>query len=233
MPRILLVDDEINLTAALRRGLVSAGFEVDIAHDGQDALWRATVEEFDAIVLDVMLPVRSGPEVVSRLRAVGIGTPILMLTARTADAEQAEALDLGADDYLTKPVSMQVLTAHLRALLRRVGSDRDALLTVGDLVLDPGSHRVSRAGQPVQLSPREFSLLEYFMREPAVVHSRVDLIDEVWAGNSDGPSNVVEVYVGYLRRKIDVPFGVASLVTVRGFGYRLDAVDVGGSVMVT
>ena len=222
--RILVVDDEVNLATSLQRGLAAEGFSVDVAHDGEEALWAATEQAYDLVVLDLMLPKLNGYKVVERLRQRGVWTPILMLTAKDGEYDQADALDLGADDYLTKPFSFVVLVAHVRALLRRVVSERPSILEVGDLTLDPVTRVVARQGTVVPLTPREFGLLEYLMRHPGEVATKSELIDHVWDTNFDGPLNVVEVYVGYLRKKIDVPFNVQSLATVRGFGYRLDPV---------
>ncbi len=233
--RILVVDDEVNLATAIKRGLSAEGFSVDLAHDGEEAVWAATEQAYDVIVLDLMLPKLNGYKVVERLRQRGVWTPILMLTAKDGEYDQADALDLGADDYLTKPFSFVVLVAHIRALLRRIVSERPSVLEVGNLTLDPVTRGVSRDGDAIALTPREFALLEYFMRHPGQVATKSELIDHVWDTSFDGPLNVVEVYVGYLRRKIDVPFDVQSLTTVRGFGYRLDPVgtstsDVGSTI---
>ncbi|MGB7981328.1 MAG: response regulator transcription factor [Candidatus Nanopelagicales bacterium] len=224
--RILVVDDEVNLAASIQRGLIAEGFLVDVVHDGQEALWAATERAYDLVLLDLMLPSLSGYTVVERLRQRGVWTPILMLTAKDGEYDQADALDLGADDYLTKPFSFVVLVARIRALLRWIVVERPTVLEVGDLRLDPTTRSVTRAATPIALTPREFALLEYLMRHPGEVATKSELIDRVWDTNFDGPLNVVEVYVGYLRRKIDAPFEVASLVTVRGFGYRLDPVTV-------
>lgn len=222
--RILVVDDEVNLAKTLKQGLESEGFTVDIAHNGEDALWAATEQGYDLVVLDLMLPKLNGYKVVERLRHRGVWTPILMLTAKDGEYDQADALDLGADDYLTKPFSFVVLLARIRALLRRIVAERPTVLAVGDLTLDPVTCVVARRGNAVELTPREFALLEYLMRNPGKVVTKSELIDHVWDTNFDGPLNVVEVYVGYLRKKVDAPFDVQSIVTVRGFGYRLDAV---------
>jgi two-component system OmpR family response regulator len=234
--RVLVVDDEVRFAKSLRRGLIEGGFAVDLAHDGEEALWAATEQAYDIIVLDLMLPKLNGYRVIERLRARGVWTPILMLTAKDGDHEEADALDLGADDYLTKPFSFVVLLSHIRALLRRITSDRPSVLAVGDLTLDPVSFQVARAGQPIEVTPREFSLLEYFMRNPGKVISKGELLDHVWDAAFDGPLNVVQVYIGYLRKKIDVPFDIESLVTVRGFGYRLNpigGIESEAKVMVT
>ncbi len=222
--RLLVVDDEVNLADALQRGLTAEGFSVDVAHDGEQGLWDATEQAYDLVVLDLMLPKLSGYRVIQRLRDRGVWTPILMLTAKDGEYDQADALDLGADDYLTKPFSFVVLVAHIRALLRRVVAERPMVLEVGDLTLDPVTRDVARRSRPIALTPREFALLEHLMRRAGEVVTKSELIDHVWDINFDGPVNVVEVYIGYLRKKIDAPFGVRSLTTIRGFGYRLDAV---------
>lgn len=222
--RILVVDDEINLAESIRRGLAAEGHSVDVAHDGEDAVWAATEHTYDVIVLDLMLPKLSGYQVVERLRQQGVWTPILMLTAKDGEYDHADALDIGADDYLTKPFSFVVLVARIRALLRRVASHRPTILAVGNLALDPATHSVTKGGVPVSLTPREFALLEYLMRNPGRVLTKSELLDHVWDPNFEGPLNVVEVYIGYLRKKLDLPSQTQSIVTVRGFGYRLDTV---------
>ena len=188
---------------------------------GHDALWLASENPYDAVVLDIMLPDLDGFEVCRRLRAAGRWSPVLMLTARDAVADRVSGLDAGADDYLTKPFSFAELLARLRALLRRGATERPPFLAVGDLTLDPATRRVSRARTPVELTAKEFALLEYFMRHPGEVLSRTRLIEHVWDFAYDGDSNVVDVYVRYLREKVDRPFGSDSLETVRGAGYRL------------
>lgn len=228
--RVLVVDDEANLAAAIRRGLEAEGYSVEVAHDGEEALWAASENDYDAIVLDIMLPGLNGYRVVERLRGRQVWTPILMLTAKDGDYDQADALDLGADDYLTKPFSFVVLVARLRALLRRVAAERPSVIAAGDLTLDPATREVRRRGQIIDLTPREFTLLEYLIRNLDRAISKTELIEHVWDPHFDGPLNVVEVYIGYLRKKIDVPFGAQSLRTVRGFGYLLEA---NGSVMST
>ena len=224
--RVLVVDDEVNLATAIQRGLTAEGFSVDVVYDGEEAVWAATEQAYDILVLDLMLPKLNGYEVVERLRQRGVWTPILMLTAKDGEHDQADALDLGADDYLTKPFSFVVLVARIRALMRRIVTERPTTLTVGALTLDPVTRSVSREGVEVALTPREFALLEHLMRHPGEVVTKAELIDHVWDTNFDGPLNVVEVYIGYLRKKLDGPFGVQSIVTVRGFGYRLDAIGV-------
>jgi DNA-binding response OmpR family regulator len=220
--RILVVDDDRSLVRALKRGLEAEGFAVDVALDGTDGLWRATENSYDAIVLDVMLPGASGYTVCARLRAAGNWAPILMLTAKDGELDEAEALDTGADDFLTKPFSYVVLVARLRALLRRGGGERPVVLTAGDLRLDPASHRVWRGDSPVALTPRQFSLLEFLMRRPGEVLSKSEILGHVWDFAFDGDPNIVEVYVRQLRRRIDEPFGRRALETVRLVGYRLD-----------
>jgi DNA-binding response OmpR family regulator len=214
--RVLVVDDERGLVDALRRGLTAEGFAVDVAYDGAEGLRLATDRDFDAIVLDVMLPRRNGYDVVTDLRAAGITTPVLLLSAKDGEHDVADGLDVGADDYLTKPFSFVVLVARIRALLRRPPQVRPAVLVVGDLVLDPAARTVTRAGEPVELTARELALLEYLMRHADRVVGKVELRDHVWDGpGEDG--NVVEVYVGYLRRKL----GREAIATVRGAGYRV------------
>ena len=221
--RILVVDDEVRLTDGVRRGLEAEGFAVDVAHNGVDGLWRAREVSYDAIVLDLMMPGMSGWKVCEALRAEGNWTPVLMLTAKDGEWDQVDALDAGADDYVTKPFSYAVLVARLRALIRRGKVERPAILEAGDLKLDPGARRVWRAEAPLALTSREFSVLEYFMRHRGQVVSKRDLIAGVWDDDFDGDPNIVEVYVGHLRRKVDKPFGRESIETVRGAGYRLAA----------
>jgi len=214
--RVLVVDDERGLVDALRRGLTAEGFAVDVAYDGAQGLDLATDRDYDAIVLDVMLPRRNGYDVVTDLRAAGVTTPVLLLSAKDGEHDVADGLDVGADDYLTKPFSFVVLVARIRALLRRPPQVRPAVLVVGDLVLDPAARTVTRAGAPVELTARELALLEYLMRHADRVVGKVELRDHVWDGpGEDG--NVVEVYVGYLRRKL----GREAIATVRGAGYRV------------
>ncbi len=215
--RVLLVDDEERMVAALKRGLAAEGFAVDSAADGVKGLALAMMGDFDVVVLDVMLPGLSGYEVVRRLRAASNWVPVLMLSAKDGEHDQADALDDGADDYLTKPFSFVVLLARIRALLRRRVSARPAVLAAGDVTLDPATHEVRAAGEPVELTPREFVLLEYLMRNPDRVVGKTEIIDHVWDSAADVTPNAVEVYVGYLRRKI----GTDRLATVRGVGYRL------------
>ncbi len=221
--RILLVEDERTLAGALAKGLSADGFAVDVVYDGEEGLWRAVELDYDVIVLDIMLPRLSGYEVLKRLRRSQVWTPVLMLTAKDGEYDQADALDLGADDYLTKPFSYVVLLARLRALLRRGAPARPVVLAVDDLELDPAARSCRRAGVEVSLTAREFGLLEYLMRRQGEAVSKAEILEHVWDEHFDGDPNVVEVYIGYLRRKIDAPFGRHSIATVRGVGYRLDA----------
>jgi len=225
--RILVVEDEKRLARAIARGLEDRGFAVELAYDGATGLWMAREQDFDAIVLDIMLPALSGYEVCERLRAVGCWTPILMLTAKDGEFAEADGLDLGADDYLHKPFSYVVLVARLNALLRRGAPVRPAKLVVGDLVLDPGRRVVRRGEVPIELTRREYSLLEYLMRSAGQTRSKSEILDHVWGADFDREPNVVEVYVGYLRRKIDQPFGTATIDTVRGHGYLVRPDDDG------
>jgi len=221
--RLLIVEDEIRLASALQRGLTAEGFTADVAHTGPDGLHAASEMSYDAVLLDIMLPGLSGYRIIEQLRAAENWVPILMLTAKDGEYDEADALDLGADDYLTKPFSFVVLLARLRALLRRGVTPRPASLSAGDLVLDPSAHTVTRDGQTIELTPREFSLLEFLMRRKGEAVSKADILHHVWDAHYDGDANVVEVYAGYLRRKIDTPFGRHSVQTVRGAGYRLAA----------
>jgi DNA-binding response OmpR family regulator len=220
--RILIVEDDHVVAGAVRRGLEREGFAVDVAADGTEGLWRATETSYDAVVLDIMLPGLSGYEVCARMRAAENWSPVLMLTARDGDLDEARALDTGADDYLSKPFSYVVLLAQLRALLRRGQQERPAVLRAGDLRLDPATHRVRRGDTQVELTPRQFSLLEFLMRRRGDVLSKTEILEHVWDFAFDGDPNIVEVYVGQLRRRVDEPFGRSSLRTVRGVGYRLD-----------
>ena len=221
--RLLIVEDEVRLASALQRGLTAEGFTVDVAHTGPDGLHAASETSYDAVLLDIMLPGLSGYRIIEQLRAAENWVPILMLTAKDGEYDEADALDLGADDYLTKPFSFVVLLARLRALLRRGVIPRPASLSAGDLVLDPSAHTVTRDGRPIDLTPREFSLLEFLMRRKGEAVSKADILHHVWDAHYDRDANVVEVYAGYLRRKIDTPFGRHSVQTVRGAGYRLAA----------
>ncbi len=219
--RVLVVEDEPRLARALQRGLTAEGYAVDLAADGLTGLEAARHEGYDAVVLDIMLPGLSGYRIVRTLRAEQNWVPVLMLSAKDGEYDQADGLDSGADDYLTKPFSFVVLLAKLRALLRRGAPERPAVLSAGSLSLDPATRRVSREGQEIPLTTREFALLEYLMRHRDEVVTKTELLDHVWDAGADTDPNVVEVYVGYLRRKIDQPYDVRSLQTVRGAGYRL------------
>jgi len=219
--RVLVVEDEERMATLLERGLQAEGYAVDVAHDGIGALWLATENDYAAIVLDVMLPGEDGFSVCRQLRRKGRWTPIIMVTAVDATDQRVRGLDSGADDYLTKPFSFAELSARLRALIRRAASSGTPVLQVGDLVLDPARRAVTRGGQWVELTPKEFALLELFMRHPGEVLSRTVILEQVWDFAFDGVSNVVDQYVRYLRRKIDEPFGRHDLETVRGAGYRL------------
>jgi two-component system, OmpR family, response regulator len=214
--RLLVVEDEAKMAALLRRGLESEGYAVDVAATGTDAVWFATENNYDGIVLDVMIPAPDGYEVCRRLRTGKRWAPILLLTARDTVADRVSGLDAGADDYLTKPFSFAELFARLRSLTRRSVRERPTVLEVGDLWLDPATHSVRRSGASIELSPKEFALLEIFMRNPGQVLSRSVLLEHAWDFAYDGTSNVVDVYVRYLREKVDRPFGRASIETVPG-----------------
>jgi len=219
--RVLLVEDEPRLAEMVRVGLVSEGFVVEVGADGAEGLWRGTEGEFDVIVLDIMLPRLNGYDVLRTLRERDVWTPVLMLTAKDGEYDQADAFDLGADDYLTKPFSFVVLTARLRALQRRGAPERPTVLTAGDLSLDPARRRVSRGDTVLTLTPREYGVLEFLLRNKGTVLSKAQILAAVWDAHYDGDDNIVEVYIGYLRRKIDTPFGRQAIETVRGMGYRL------------
>ena len=219
--RVLIVEDELKMASLVRRGLTEEGHAADIASTGDDALWMAEAHPYDAIVLDVMLPGRNGFETCRALRKAGVWVPVLMLTARDAVDDRVAGLDAGADDYLTKPFSFAELLARLRALVRRGSVERPTVVVVGDLRLDPASRKVWRGEQEIQLSPKEFALLEAFMRRPGQALSRLQLLEHAWDFAYENRSNVIDVYVRYLREKIDRPFGASSLETVRGVGYRL------------
>jgi two-component system, OmpR family, response regulator len=223
--RVLIVEDEVKMARALRRGLEQEGYAVDTAGDGEDGLFQGTENPYDVIVLDVMLPKLDGFEVCRRLREAGRWAPVLMLTARDGVGDRIAGLDVGADDYLVKPFSFGELLARLRALLRRSPVERPPVLVAGDVVLDPATHSVTRAGKRVELSVREFGLLEYLMRRPGQVVSRTSILEHCWDVNYDGFSNVVDVYVGYLRKKLEQPFGRPLIRTVRGVGYVLEPLD--------
>ena len=219
--RILVVDDEERLALSIARGLEADGFSVDVVHDGLDGLWRAREGQYAAIVLDIMLPGMNGYEICRTLREEDNWTPILMLTAKDGEYDEAEGFEFGADDYLRKPFSHLVLTARLRALARRSTASPSLALQVGDLTLDPATRRCDRAGTSIDLTPREHAVLVALMRRHPEVVTKQNLIDEVWGIDFDGDPNIVEVYVGYLRRKVDKPFAVESVRTVRGVGYQV------------
>jgi two-component system, OmpR family, response regulator len=223
--RVLVVEDELKMAKLIRRGLIEAGFVVDVAVKGEDALWMAGSTEYDAIALDVQLPGIDGFTTLERLREDGVRTPVLMLTARGGIEDRVAGLDSGADDYLVKPFHFDELGARIRALVRRGPVERPSVLEVGDLRLDPATRTAWRAGTEIELSAKEYALLAEFMRRPNQVLTRFDLLEHAWDGEYENRSNVVDVYVRYLRDKIDRPFGVESLETVRGAGYRLRAVS--------
>ncbi len=219
--RILIVEDELKMAALIRRGLEEDGKAADIASRGEEALAMAGATEYDAIILDVMLPGMDGFEVCRRLRTDGVWAPVLMLTARDSVEDRITGLDTGADDYLTKPFSFAELLARLRALVRRGPLEKPAILEVGTLRLDPATHQTWRRDLEISLSAKEFSLLETLMRQPGRVFSRFDLLEHAWDYAYENRSNIIEVYIRYLREKVDRPFGVKSIETVRGAGYRL------------
>jgi DNA-binding response OmpR family regulator len=221
--RVLVVEDEIALAESVRRGLTAEGFDCDVVHDGLDGLWRAREHPYAVIVLDLLLPGMNGFAVCRTLRAEGNWTPILVLTGKDGEYDEAEALDTGADDYLTKPFSFVVLVARLRALLRRGTHPRPPALSQGTLVLDPYARTCHRRGELVKLTPRETALLTALLRREGGVVAKAELLDEVWGDDFAGDPNIVEVYVGYLRRKVDVPHGLHTIETVRGVGYRVVA----------
>ena len=222
--RVLVVEDEIHLAQAIEEGLRAEGFDVELSHDGLDGLWRARERPYGAIVLDILLPGMNGYKVCATLRQEGIWTPILMLTAKSGKYDEAEALDIGADDFLSKPFSFVVLVARLRALARRDAGPRPRELMAGNLALDPVQRTCRRGEVPIDLTRREYALLEALLRHADTGVTKVQLLREVWGEDFFGDANVVEVYVGYLRRKIDLPFGTRSLQTMRGIGgYRLVA----------
>jgi DNA-binding response OmpR family regulator len=219
--RVLLVEDEVELAESLRRGLTNEGFVVDVAHDGITGGWLARENPYDVVVLDLMLPGRNGYAVLEDLRAAENWVPVLMLTAKDGEYDQTDAFDLGADDYLTKPFSFLVLVARLRALIRRGAPERPVVLTVGSLRLDPVRRTVTRRGQALELTAKEYVILQYLMQNEEKVVSKLEIMDNAWDTGFEGSENIVEVYVGYLRKKIDAPFGLSTLQTVRGMGYRL------------
>src|SRR5512134_135961 len=219
--RVLVVEDEKRLAAGLKKGLEAEGFAADVALTGTDGLWMARENPYDAIVLDILLPGLNGYQVCATLREEGVWTPILMLTAKDGEYDEAEALDTGADDYVTKPFSFVVLVARIRALIRRGATERPAVLETGDLRFDPATRRAWRGEAEVDLTAREGALLEFLLRRKGDVVSKREILDHVWDYTFDGDPNIVEVYVGHLRNKLDRPFGRATLETIRGVGYRL------------
>ena len=221
--RILVVEDEVNLGEALKRGLYAEGFAVDVARNGLDGLQMARENPYDLMVLDIMLPGMNGFKLTETIRSEDIWCPILMLTAKDGELDEAEALDTGADDFLKKPFSFTVLLARIRALLRRGGESRPSVLATGDLTLDPASHTVRRGETRVDLTSREFSFLELLMRNKGRVLTKREIIEHVWDYDFEGDSNIVEVYIGYLRKKIDAPFQKKAIRTVRGVGYLLES----------
>jgi DNA-binding response OmpR family regulator len=221
--RVLVVEDEAKVAAAVKRGLEAEGYAVDIAPDGVEGQWLAEQNPYDILILDIMLPGISGYELCSRLRARRLWTPILMLTAKEGERDEARALDTGADDFLTKPFSFMVLLARVRALLRRGARERPTRLEAGDLCLDPASHRCWRGSRELRLTAREFAVLEYLLRQAGDIAPKAAILENVWDFNFDGDPNIVEVYIRHLRRKIDEPFGRHAIETVRGAGYRIAA----------
>jgi two-component system OmpR family response regulator len=221
--RVLVVEDERTLADGLRRGLEAEGFAADVAHDGIDGLHLALEHAYDAIVLDLMLPGMNGFQVCAALRDAGVWTPIVVLTAKDGEYDEAEALDTGADDYVTKPFSYVALVARVRALIRRGAGERPPILEAGNLRFDPGARRAWRGETEVRLTAREASLLEFLLRRAGQVVSKTEILDHVWDDRFDGDLNIVEVYVRHLRNKLDRPFGCAAIETVRGAGYRLAA----------
>jgi DNA-binding response OmpR family regulator len=221
--RVLVVEDDRRMAELLVRGLTSVNFIVDVEYDGRDGLWRATEYQYDVIVLDVMLPGLNGYRVCAHLRAAKVWTPVLMLTAKDGELDEAEGLDTGADDYLTKPFSYLVLVARLRALARRGATPRPAVLRAGDLELDPTAKTCRRGAAPINLTAKEFALLEFLLRHHDRVVSKIDIIGGVWDEAREPDPNLVEVYISALRRKIDTPFGQRTIATIRGMGYRLDS----------
>jgi len=221
--RALIIEDEVRMASLIHRGLTKEGLAVDVANSGEEGLWMAQVSDYDVIVLDVMLPGMSGFETCRRLRTSGVWAPVLMLTARDSVDDRVAGLDTGADDYVVKPFAFAELLARLRALARRGELERPTVLEVGELRLDPATHRVWRGSTEIRLSAKEFALLETFMRRPDEVLSRLDLVERAWDFAYENRSNIVDVYIRHLRKKIDEPFGRHSLETIRGAGYRLRA----------
>lgn len=221
--RVLLVDDEVRLADGIRRGLEAEGMTVDVAHNGVDGLWRAREQDYDVAVLDVMMPGMSGYRVCQTMRAEGIWTPVLFLTAKDGEWDEVEGFDTGGDDWLTKPFSYPVLVARLRALVRRGARERPVELAAGDLRVDPAARTVHRGDAEIELTAREFAVLEFLMRRRGEVVTKLEVLDNVWHDAYDGDPNIVEVYIGRLRRKLDRPFGRDGIQTVRGAGYRMAA----------
>jgi two-component system, OmpR family, response regulator len=220
--KLLLVEDDKKIATAVKRGLEAEGFMVEVSFDGDDGFWRASEGSYDLILLDIMLPSRNGFRICGDLREAGIWTPVLMLTAKDGDLDEAEALDTGADDYLTKPFSFPVLIARIRALLRRTSAQRTSSIEAGELRLDPGARRVWCRDVEVALTSREFDVLEFLVRRAGLVLSKTEIVDGVWSDDFDGDPNIVEVYIRRLRRKFDEQFDLELITTVRGAGYRLD-----------
>ncbi len=220
--RVLIVEDEVPLAETVRHGLTEDGFVVEVVHNGEDAVWAATEHTYDVIVLDIMLPKLNGYKVLEQIRERGVWTPVLMLTAKDGEYDQTDAFDLGADDYLTKPFSFLILVARLRALIRRGAPERPVVMAAGDLILDPVKRRVERAGQEITLTRREYGLLAFLMRHRGETVSKTEILENVWDPAFDGDPNVVEVYIRYLRLKLDAPFERHAIETVRGMGYRID-----------
>ena len=221
--RILVVEDDQRLAELLRRGLVAEGYAVDVAHEGPHGLEMALDNDYDALVLDVMLPGLNGYRLCAQLREAGMWNPVLMLTAKDGEYDQAEGLDIGADDYVTKPFSFVALTARLRALIRRGRPQRPSVMRIGDLEVDPATRRCRRDGTELALTAREFAVLEYLARHDGGTVTKCEVLEHVWDDRFDGDVNIVEVYISALRRKIDTPFQRRTIRTVRGVGYRLDA----------
>lgn len=220
--RVLVVEDEVRLGEALKRGLEAEGFAVDLIQNGTEGLWMATENPYDVILLDIMLPGTNGFKICGTLREREVWTPILMLTAKDGELDEAESLDTGADDFLSKPFSFTVLLARIRALLRRGVTERPVILAAGDLFLDPASHSVKRGDVEIVLTSREFSLLELLIRRRGEVLTKKVILEHVWDYDFEGDSNIVEVYIGYLRKKIDAPFDKKAIRTIRGVGYLLE-----------
>lgn len=224
--KILVIEDDINIAESLKEGLEDESYAVDVCHDGLDGYLTAGASEYDVIILDVMLPEKNGFEVLVDLRRDGIKTPVLMLTAKDQERDIVEGLDIGADDYLPKPFSFDVLLARIRALLRRPKQAMDEILQVADLTLNPALKQVQRAGQEIKLTSKEYALLEYLMRNQGVVLSKEKIIEHVWDFDSDVLPNNVEIFIMFLRKKVDRPFGKKLIFTVSGFGYKIEDKDV-------